>query len=52
MKAEEMRKHIRSFRGKIKLNTGGKPFTEWWAEYKREEKGIGRTQISAADGSG
>ena len=36
-KAEEMRKLIHSFRGKYKLNTGGKSFSEWWAEYKREE---------------
>ncbi len=34
----EMRKLIHSFRGKFKLNTDGKPFAEWWAEYKREEK--------------
>ncbi len=33
-----MRKLIHSFRGKFKLNTDGKPFAEWWAEYKREEK--------------
>ncbi len=34
----EMRKLIHSFRGKYTLNTGGKPFAEWWADYKREEK--------------
>ena len=34
----EMRKLIHSFRGKYKLNTGGKSFSEWWADYKREEK--------------
>lgn len=24
-------------RGRFKLNTDGKPFSQWWAEYKREE---------------
>ena len=38
MKTEEMRKLIHSFRGKYRLNTGGKPFSEWWADHKREEK--------------
>ena len=38
MKAEGMRKLIHSFRGKFKLNTGGKSFSQWWADYKREEK--------------
>jgi hypothetical protein len=37
-KAEEMRKFIHSFRGKIKLNTSGKPFDQWWADHKREER--------------
>jgi len=33
-----MRKFIHSFRGKIKLNTSGKPFDQWWADHKREER--------------
>jgi len=37
-KTGEMRKHIHLFRGKFKLNTGGKSFSEWWSDYKREEK--------------
>ena len=37
-KTEEMRKLIHSFRGKFKLNTGGKSFSQWWADFKREEK--------------
>jgi hypothetical protein len=37
-KTEEMRKLIHSYRGKFKLNTGGKSFSQWWAEHKREEK--------------
>jgi hypothetical protein len=32
------REEIHALRGKIKLNTGGKPFSQWWADYKREEK--------------
>jgi hypothetical protein len=35
---EEMRKLIHSFRGKYKPNTGGKSFSQWWADYKREER--------------
>ena len=35
---EEMRKLIHSFRGKYKLNTGGKSFSQWMAELNREEK--------------
>ena len=34
----EMRKFIHACRGKFKLNTSGKPFSQWWADYKREEK--------------
>jgi hypothetical protein len=34
----EMRKFIRSLRGGIKFNTGGKPFAEWMADLNREEK--------------
>ena len=37
-KAEEMREYIHACRGKFKLNTGGKSFSKWWADYKREEK--------------
>ena len=32
------REEIHALRGKFKLNTGGKPFSEWWAEHKRDEK--------------
>jgi len=32
------REAIHVLRGKFKLNAGGKPFSEWWAEYKREER--------------
>ena len=32
------RAEIHAMRGKIKLNTSGKPFAEWWADYKREER--------------
>jgi hypothetical protein len=35
---EQKRKFIRSLRGSIKLNTGGKPFAEWMADLNREEK--------------
>jgi hypothetical protein len=38
MKAEEMRKLIHSFRGKFKTKPGDKPFAEWMADLKREEK--------------
>jgi len=33
-----MRKLIHSFRGSLKRQPGDKPFAEWWADYKREEK--------------
>jgi len=32
------RAEIHALRGKIKLNTGGQPFAEWWADHKREGK--------------
>jgi hypothetical protein len=32
------REEIHALRGKFKLDIGGKPFAEWWADYKREEK--------------
>jgi hypothetical protein len=32
------REEIHALRGKLKLNTGDKPFAEWWTEQKREEK--------------
>lgn len=38
VKTEEMRKLIHSFRGSLKRQPGDKPFAEWWADYKREEK--------------
>jgi hypothetical protein len=38
MSPAEMRKFIHACRGQIKFNTGGKSFSEWWADYKREEK--------------
>jgi len=31
------REAIHALRGKFKLNTGDKPFGQWWAEHKREE---------------
>jgi hypothetical protein len=38
MSSDEMRKHIHSFRGKFKLDTGGKSFSQWWSDHKRVEK--------------
>jgi hypothetical protein len=35
---KQMREFIHSLRGSIKFDTGGKPFAEWMAEMKREEK--------------
>jgi len=32
------REEIHALRGKFKLNTGGKSFSQWWADHKREEK--------------
>jgi hypothetical protein len=32
------REDIHALRGKIKLNIGGKPFSQWWTDHKREEK--------------
>ena len=32
------REEIHALRGKYKLNTDGKSFSQWWADYKREEK--------------
>jgi hypothetical protein len=32
------REEIHALRGKFKFNTGGKSFSQWWADYKREEK--------------
>jgi hypothetical protein len=29
---------IHALRGKFKMMPGDKPFAEWWADYKREEK--------------
>ena len=29
---------IHALRGKFKMKSGDKPFAEWWAEFKREEK--------------
>lgn len=34
------REEIHALRGKYKLNTGGKPFAEWWAEQKRKDKDL------------
>jgi len=33
-----MQRLIHSCRGSLKLNTGGKSFTEWWADLNRQEK--------------
>ena len=38
MSPEEMREHIHSLRGKFKMMPAYKPFAEWMAEMKREEK--------------
>jgi len=35
---DEMRKLIHSFCGKFKSKPGDKPFAEWMADMKREEK--------------
>lgn len=35
---QEMRKFIHSLRGSLKRKPGDKPFAEWWADHKREEK--------------
>jgi hypothetical protein len=35
---EQMREYIHSLRGKFKMKPGEKPFAEWMAEMKREEK--------------
>ena len=52
MKAEEMRKLVHSFRGKFKLNTGGKSFNQWWADYKREEKELEERKFQRFAASG
>ena len=36
--AEELKAILRRLRGCLKRQPGEKPFAEWWAEYKREEK--------------
>lgn len=38
MSPEQMREYIHSFRGIFKRKPGEKPFAEWMAEMKREEK--------------
>ena len=35
---DEMRKYINSFCGVFKRKPADKPFAEWWADYKHEEK--------------
>jgi hypothetical protein len=37
-KKELSRDEIHALRGKFKMMPGDKPFAEWWADYKREEK--------------
>jgi hypothetical protein len=32
------REEIHALRGSLKRKPGDKPFAEWWADYKREEK--------------
>jgi len=32
------REQIHALRGKYKFDTGGKPFSEWMADWKREER--------------
>ena len=34
----EVQRLIHSLRGSLKRLPGDKPFAEWWAEHKREEK--------------
>jgi hypothetical protein len=48
----EMRKLIHSFRGKLKFNTGGKSFGQWWADYKREEKELEERKFQRLAASG
>jgi len=45
MSPEQMGEFIYSLRGKLKLNTGGKPFVEWMAELNREEKELEESKI-------
>jgi hypothetical protein len=48
----EMRKLIRSTRGSIKFNTGGKPFAEWMADLNREEKELEEAKFQRLFGLG
>jgi hypothetical protein len=34
------REAIHALRGKYKFDTGGKPFAEWMADWKRKEMGL------------
>ncbi len=36
----EMRAVIRRAYGSVRRKRGDKPFAEWWAEYKAEEKAL------------
>ena len=36
---------IKRARGVLKRKPGEKPFRQWWAEYKKEEKEIGRAHV-------
>jgi hypothetical protein len=36
--AAQTRELIRSFRGMFKRKPGDKPFAQWWAEHKAEER--------------
>jgi hypothetical protein len=40
MNQDALREFIHSCRGSLKRKPGEKPFAEWWAEHKREEKDL------------
>ncbi len=41
----EVQRLIHALRGKYKGKPGDKPFAEWWAEHKREEKELEERRI-------
>jgi hypothetical protein len=49
-----MREFIHSLRDSLKIKSGEKPFAEWWADYKREEKALEelKCKLRAALGKG
>lgn len=38
LSGDELEAFLRRVRGRFKRQPGEKPFAEWWADYKREEK--------------